>query len=226
MARQITANLTAEHDLCTTTTLPFTPTDNFAIGAMGYSSTAVNYLELARLGSGSAGVLLYILDGDLRVALFKGSGQEDIVGLATPALSTWFHALLERVSGTWQAYLNGSAAGSSFGNTPDTPSGGKYGLTVGANGTDYRACEAFAYDYTAGGALTADQRALLGAGYCPMRVRLQGLVHHWHLRGNESPEPDSIGTITGTPGGSSVLVAHPPVVIPQHWGGAYQRMGR
>lgn len=225
MARQITANVGGVVTVVTTTTLPSIGTDNFAIGGHAWLSDPVTgYFEIAMCGSGAAGgTLIYVLDNDVRVALFTGGGgQIDHAGLGAPPTSAWFGAAVRRQSGVGQVFFNGATLGGTFTGAPATPSGGVFGASVGAQGTDYRYAEGYAYTV----APTDAEMALLTAGYCPLRVRIAGLALHWHVRGIDSPELDSVGTNNGTVGANAVSVAHPTIVIPQHWAGTYARMGR
>lgn len=223
MARRVTANLGAEAALVSTTTLPAIGTDNYALGGYGFMSDPVDgYFEIARCGSSTAGVLLYAFLNDFRIALFTSGGQIDVTGLGVPPTSTWFGVGLRRQSGTSQVFKDGATLGGSFTDAHDSPSGDTFGAKVGAQGSDYRYAEAYAYTV----APTDAEMALLTSGYCPLRVRLAGLAIHWHARGNESPEPDSVGTNNGTVGANAAAFAHPTIVIPQHWAGTYARMGR
>lgn len=211
--------------MVTTTTLPGIGTDNFAIGGYGFLSDPVNgYFEVAMCGSGAnGGTLVYAFQNDFRVALFTGGGgQIDIVGLGVPPTSTWFGLAVRRQAGIGQVFLNGAPLGGTFTDTPGTPSGGVFGSSVGAMGSEYRHAEGYAYTVAPSDA----EMALLTSGYCPMRVRLAGLALHWHERGSDSPELDAVGSNNGTVGANAAAFAHPTIVIPQHWAGSYQRMGR
>lgn len=141
-------------------------------------------------------------------------------GAFTP--STWFHIAYRRQSGTGQLFKDGASFGASFGDTPDLPSdfSGAHFFTPG--GYEARVAEWAFYD----AALPDAELVMIGAGRCPMGVRVANLLAHYHYLGNDAPEQDAIGTNHHTVAAGVNAVAHPITAFPQQWGGLTRRRGR
>lgn len=138
-------------------------------------------------------------------------------------LNQWQSAILVCSSGTWQFYLNGSAAGPSTTTVPNTPSGtggfSVYQAAVATTGI-IKAAEAFIYDRP----LTSEEITMIGADrYSPLFVP-KGLLRYIPGFFQNFPEPTGVGGLFGgdntpcpllTGGGSTMSKGdHPDIRYP------------
>lgn len=108
-------------------------------------------------------------------------------------------------------YLNG-VAGSTVGAGSPTPTVNTTGVGAfnGLNNHSGNIAEAAIWNV----ALTADERAMLAAGFSPLFVRPSALVAYWPLIGRFSPEIPRKGTAELTVGNGVGVADHPRIIYP------------
>ncbi len=187
-------------------------TDNFTVAFWFRAAATGTKLGVYNGDDGANGYGL-VLDqtaGQLQV-LYGGVA---FLGGGAYATGAWQHAALVRSAGTGQVYLNGATLGTTFANTPNTPSGNFFYCGVwdsaGGTGTGYLAEAAM---WTR--ALSGSELSSLSSGYSPLFYRTS-LVRYHKIRGANNPEDDDTpgnnpGTVTNA---TAQINTHPGVVYP------------
>lgn len=136
-----------------------------------------------------------------RLSVLHG-GIGEFGGSTGFSLGTWNSAIYVRSGGTAQIYLNGSALGSTWTNTPNAPNGtgasscfGPHTYYAPSSDTTGKMAESFFYNRV----LTATEIAAIGANrYSPLFFPI-GLLRYIPLFGANDPEPTgSLATFGGT----------------------------
>jgi hypothetical protein len=147
--------------------------------------------------------------GDPILALVYGSGWSWAESAGGYSTGTWHHLAATFTSSTSRAaFLDGGNKGTDTGN--QTPAG----IDTTAVGRDEYG------RYHTGGvaeaavwnaALSEEEIAILGEGFCPLFVRPQNLVAYWSLLRTDN---DVVGGYNLTPYNSPTWVDHPRIIYP------------
>lgn len=197
--------------------------DTFTASANNNRVIQINVAEA------STGLMLAIHNGTsavVRVGARSQSGDSFQTGNGTSAVGTsgYTHigGVINIAGDTVQPYYNGAAEG-----------GGAvtFGAATWTNGTPTTSFDAIGSDGTVGstspqvdgriaevgiwaGDIGAAGMAALAKGFSPLLVRPELLVAYFPLLGNDSPERDRVGGLSGTITGTVAKADHPRVYMP------------
>jgi len=168
------------------------------------------FAKWADAGSRFSYLLSILSNGTAQFATFTG-GTDIVVGTTDLDDGEWHH-----IAGTYDGsniriYVDGveenstGASGSINTNTAPVRIGAGSGGSGTENPFDGEAGHGAIWDV----ALTAQEIASLAVGASPLRVRRDNLIFYPPLNG-QSPEPDVVGTASGTVTGTTV-VEEPPI---------------
>lgn len=170
--------------------------------------------------AGNEYVYLHVMEdgGSFKVGagqrMVSGGTHANAFSTASPSVGTWNHAAAVFGSTTSRAaYLDGAnkgtnatnvgAAGSAY-----TVSGvGAFKFSGSTHHADGRIGEVAWWNVV----LTDDEIEDLAAGVRPALIRPESLVAYWRIKGNDSPEPDEVGSADLTLVGPPLQAPDPPM---------------